>query len=82
MADISDFRFHDLRHTFASHLVMNGCDFRTVQQLMGHKDIKMTMRYAHLSQDHLQKAVVKLDSLWTLFGHQKKLTKRLSIVTH
>jgi integrase len=82
MADISDFRFHDLRHTFASHLVMSGCDFRTVQQLMGHKDIKMTMRYAHLSQDHLQEAVGKLDSLWTLFGHQKNSTKRFSVVTN
>lgn len=66
-----DFRFHDLRHTFASHLVMNGCDIRTVQQLMGHKDIKMTMRYSHLSKSHLQEAVERLDNLWTLFGHQK-----------
>lgn len=69
-AGIENFRFHDLRHTFASHLVMNGCDIRTVQQLMGHKDIKMTMRYSHLSKAHLQEAVEKLDTLWTLYGHQ------------
>lgn len=50
-------RFHDLRHTFASHLVMKGVDIRTVAKLMGHKDIKMTMRYAHLAPDHLQTAV-------------------------
>jgi len=50
-------RFHDLRHTFASHLVMKGIDLRTVAKLMGHKDIKMTMRYAHLAPDHLQAAV-------------------------
>jgi len=70
-ARITDFTFHDLRHTFASHLVMKGCDLRTVQQLMGHKDIKMTMRYAHLSKAHLQEAVGKLDLLWTLFGHHR-----------
>ena len=50
-------RFHDLRHTFASHLVMKGVDLRTVAKLMGHKDIKMTMRYAHLAPEHLQAAV-------------------------
>ncbi|MFW6160744.1 MAG: tyrosine-type recombinase/integrase [Acidobacteriota bacterium] len=70
-AGINDFRFHDLRHTFASHLVMNGCNIRTVQQLMGHKDIKMTMRYSHLSRAHLQEAVESLDMSWTPYGHQK-----------
>ncbi|MFA5459797.1 MAG: tyrosine-type recombinase/integrase [Candidatus Paceibacterota bacterium] len=70
IAGIDDFRFHDLRHTFASYLVMSGCDIRTVQQLMGHKDIKMTMRYSHLSKSHLQEAVERLDNLWTLYGHQ------------
>lgn len=56
-AGIEDFRFHDLRHTFASYLVMSGVDIRTVQELMGHKDIKMTMRYSHLSKAHLLEAV-------------------------
>jgi integrase len=56
-AGIADFRFHDLRHTFASHLVMSGVNIRAVQQLLGHKDIKMTMRYSHLSPQHLQEAV-------------------------
>lgn len=59
-AGIEDFRFHDLRHTFASNLVMAGVDIRTVQELMGHKDIKMTMRYAHLSKPHLLVAVNKV----------------------
>jgi len=56
-AGIKNFTFHDLRHTFASHLTMVGTNMRTVQELMGHKTIKMTMRYAHLSQQHLQEAV-------------------------
>ena len=59
-ARITDFRFHDLRHTFASRLVMAGVDIRTVQELMGHKDIRMTARYSHLSDAHLREAVNKV----------------------
>ena len=60
-AGIKEFRFHDLRHTFASKLVMRGVDIRTVQTLLGHKDITMTMRYSHLSDAHLKEAVKKLE---------------------
>ncbi len=56
-AGIRDFKFHDLRHTFASQLVMNGVDLKTVQELLGHKDIKMTLRYSHLSHAHKKEAV-------------------------
>jgi len=66
-AGITDFRFHDLRHTFASHLVMNGVDVMTVKELLGHKTIQMTLRYSHLSQGHKKKAVETLGRI--LDGH-------------
>lgn len=51
---------HTLRHTFASHLVMNGVDLTTVQHLLGHKSISTTLIYAHLSSEHIARAVEKL----------------------
>jgi integrase len=59
-AKLDDLRWHDLRHTFASRLVMAGVDLRTVQQLMGHKTIQMTCRYAHLAPEHQLAAVERL----------------------
>ena len=59
-AGIENFRFHDLRHTFASHLAMSGANLRTIQTLMGHKDITMTLRYSHLCQSYLEGAVKNL----------------------
>ena len=59
-AKVKDFRWHDLRHTFASRLTMAGVDLRTLQELMGHKTIKMTLRYSHLSPTHTLEAVNKL----------------------
>lgn len=59
-AKLSDFRFHDLRHSFASKLVMSGVDLYTVKELMGHSTIQMTERYAHLAPEHKASAVEKL----------------------
>ena len=61
-AELEDLHFHDLRHTFASHLVMAGIDLTTVKELLGHKDIKMTLRYAHLAPAHKIRAVDILDN--------------------
>jgi integrase len=51
-AEINDFHLHDVRHTFVSRLIMEGVDIRTVQELMGHKEIKTTMKYSHLAEAH------------------------------
>jgi integrase len=60
-AKVSNFSWHCLRHTFASRLVMAGVDLRTVQELVGHKVIAMTVRYAHLAPQHTLAAVERLD---------------------
>ncbi|RUM40933.1 MAG: hypothetical protein DSY34_04545 [Desulfurobacterium sp.] len=58
-AGFHDLRIHDLRHTFASLMVMNGVDLKTVQELLGHTSYKTTEIYAHLAPHHLQQAIKK-----------------------
>ncbi|MFC1855970.1 tyrosine-type recombinase/integrase, partial [Thermodesulfobacteriota bacterium] len=73
-ASITGFRFHDLRHTFASHLAMNGVEGRTLQELGRWKTPTMVMRYAHLSAEHKKKAV---DTLSNLFENKLDLSNIL-----
>jgi site-specific recombinase XerD len=73
-ARIANYTWHTNRHTFASRLVMAGVDLRTVQELLGHKSITTTMRYAHLAPTHQLAAVQRLCAVteaWGLAAVQK-----------
>jgi integrase len=75
---ISDFRFHDLRHTAASWLRMGGADIHTVAQLLGHKDLRMAARYQHLSPSFLGDAVARLDAVFDIPRHHS-VTRDLTL---
>lgn len=82
-------RFHDLRHTFASQFMMNGGNVFDLQKILGHTDIKMTMRYAHYSPEHLQKAILGFELgevlepnqiLTTAFGKRSENVREMAVV--
>jgi integrase len=56
-AEVDNFRFHDLRHTTASYLAMSGASLLEIADVLGHKQIQMTKRYAHLCIDHKQRLI-------------------------
>jgi integrase len=65
-AGITNFHFHDLRHCYCSYLRQQGVDLHTIATLAGHKDLRMTKRYAHLNVDNLRDAIAKLESITNL----------------
>jgi integrase len=65
-AAINDFRFHDLRHSCASYLAMNGASLAEIAEILGHKTLQMVKRYAHLSEAHTSKVVAKMNE--KIFG--------------
>jgi integrase len=67
-AGVEDFAWHDLRHSFASHLRMAGADTHDLMVLLGHSDMRMTARYMHLTDGHLRTAAAKLDGVLQLPG--------------
>jgi integrase len=71
-AGIEDFTFHDLRHTFASHMVMNGVDINTLKEILGHSSIAMTQRYAHLAPSFKKKAMRNIDTILSQNRGQEK----------
>ena len=74
--EIMNFRFHDLRHTAASWLRMQGADIHTVAQLLGHRDLRMAARYQHLSPAFLADAVNRLDAVFGDLSHHSVTTPK------
>lgn len=64
-AGISNFRWHDLRHTFASHFIMNGGDPLTLKEILGNSSIRMVERYAHLKGGHKKRQISNLNGLFS-----------------
>jgi len=69
-AGIQDFRFHDLRHTFASWFMMNGGDLYELAKILGHSNIKMTDRYAKLARQHIARTGSTAREIWKLMEQQ------------
>jgi len=65
-AEIKNFRFHDLRHTFASWFMMNGGDLYELAKILGHSNVKMTERYAKLARNHIARTSSSAREIWKL----------------
>jgi integrase len=65
-AEIGDFRFHDLRHSCASYLAMNGASLAEIAEVLGHKSLQMVKRYSHISETHTSKVVARMNE--KIFG--------------
>ncbi len=73
LAGIKNFRFHDLRHTFASWYMMNGGDLYELAKILGHSNIKMTERYANLGKNHIAKTGSTAREMWRMMeGNLRK----------
>lgn len=72
LAGIENFRFHDLRHTFASWYMMNGGDLYELAKILGHANIKMTERYAKLARTHIAKTGTTARAMWRLMEGEKR----------
>jgi len=59
---VQDFKFHDLRHTAASYLAMNGASLAEIAEILGHKTLQMVKRYAHLSEQHTSKVLKSMNA--------------------
>jgi integrase len=66
-AEVEDFRFHDLRHTAASYLAMNGATLLEIADVLGHKTLEMVKRYAHLADSHKASVLERMNS--AVFGN-------------
>jgi integrase len=66
VAEIQDFKFHDLRHSAASYLAMNGASLAEIAEVLGHKTLQMVKRYAHLSEGHTARVVESMNQ--KIFG--------------
>ena len=79
-ADLSDVRIHDLRHTFASHAVMNGTPLAIVSKLLGHSKIGTTMRYAHLADKELAEASEGIGNLLRQDKTERSVAHHLKVI--
>ncbi len=75
-AGITEFRFHDLRHTWASWHVTNGTSLQELMELGGWKSYEMVLRYAHLAPDHLSHAAARIERTWTIVEQNSTKTLR------